>query len=84
MNKGMSRQGTKDEKAMSNVGKSLTKEDDKEKMRKLNICYRMLGKEGCEKENYFLLRDLELSRRFYFSVGVQAQEDDSGGRSVSC
>ena len=39
MNKGMSRQGTKDEKAMSNVGKSLTKEDDKEKKRKSNIHY---------------------------------------------
>ena len=42
MNKGMSRQGTKDEKAMSNAGKSLTKEDDKEKERKSNIRYILL------------------------------------------
>ena len=43
MNKGMSHQGTKDEKAMSNAGKSLTKEDDKEKERKSNIRYNIHG-----------------------------------------
>ena len=43
MNKGMSCQGTKDEKVMGNARKSLTKEDDKEKMRKLNIRNRWSG-----------------------------------------
>ena len=42
MNKGMSCQGTKDEKAMSNVRTALTKEDDKEKKRKSNIRYILL------------------------------------------
>ena len=42
MKQGMSRRGTKDEKVMSNAGMSLTKEDDKEEMRKLNIHYILL------------------------------------------
>ena len=34
----------------------------------------MLGKEECEKENYFLLCDLELSGRLYFSVGCRRKK----------
>ena len=34
----------------------------------------MLGKEGCEKENYFLLRDLELSEDITSQLGCRRKK----------